>query len=745
MSTGLRELVRFHLTGESNGDTRREQPGLRSALLAPYRDLSELRYDYPLVLIERDADGVFVRSLSSVVNSVLEEIAPAGAEGERLRKHFLRLDATMRALISNCIEATLSELWSLAERELLSKSDEAAAELLRDSLSRPGGAPRVDGVVIDCDDDAPTRLFEHAWRMAQQERSRRALAEIDELVLKLSDILKADFLKSEKSQAPKSLEGSMGTRFEDAFDFEAMSRILKTALPKSALSERRRERIQSAISVLESQRFFAVATDAAGDADPSAPHSFVFDSCTRAWEVFRERTPEVIELLKAIGTAELELENRYRESEHDALFSRFDETSLTPEDLAFFPSYLIRLHDTDCQGPKKASLIDALSSGLPLKILVQTSDILGEPSLGDGQFSLGARGLQLASMAVGLNGSFVLQSASSNLYQVRDRILRGLTYKGPALFSVFTGSHENASGLPAYLEAASAMQSRAFPTFAYDPTVGADWASRFDVEGNPQAEADWPVYSFSYEDADLQRVSEEIAFTFVDFAASDKRYAGHFAPVPRSDWNEGLIPANEYLELSDDEARGTVPCVVMVDEDDVLQKLVVDLKLIRAARRCGEMWRSLQELGGIHNSHALKLLERERARWEREKGHELEELRDQAARVPGGGAAEPAAVAAEATAAKDPPEADEQTRDEDEPYIETSRCTTCDECTKLNARMFAYNENKQAYIADPAAGTYRQIVEAAEACQVCIIHPGKPKNPNESGLDDLITRAAAFS
>ena len=85
MSTGLRELVRFHLTGESNGDTRREQPGLRSALLAPYRDLSELRYDYPLVLIERDADGVFVRSLSSVVNSVLEEIAPAGAEGERVR------------------------------------------------------------------------------------------------------------------------------------------------------------------------------------------------------------------------------------------------------------------------------------------------------------------------------------------------------------------------------------------------------------------------------------------------------------------------------------------------------------------------------------------------------------------------------------------------------------------------------------------------------------------------------------
>ena len=40
--------------------------------------------------------------------------------------------------------------------------------------------------------------------------------------------------------------------------------------------------------------------------------------------------------------------------------------------------------------------------------------------------------------------------------------------------------------------------------------------------------------------------------------------------------------------------------------------------------------------------------------------------------------------------------------------------------------MFLYNENKQAYIGDLKAGTYRQLVEAAESCQVSIIHPGKP-------------------
>ena len=58
--------------------------------------------------------------------------------------------------------------------------------------------------------------------------------------------------------------------------------------------------------------------------------------------------------------------------------------------------------------------------------------------------------------------------------------------------------------------------------------------------------------------------------------------------------------------------------------------------------------------------------------------------------------------------------------------------------------MFAYNDNKQAFIKDLTAGTYRELVEAAESCQVAIIHPGKPRDPNEPGLAELIERAKPF-
>ena len=58
--------------------------------------------------------------------------------------------------------------------------------------------------------------------------------------------------------------------------------------------------------------------------------------------------------------------------------------------------------------------------------------------------------------------------------------------------------------------------------------------------------------------------------------------------------------------------------------------------------------------------------------------------------------------------------------------------------------MFAYDDNKQAYIKDIDAGSYRDLVEAAEICQVAIIHPGMPRNPAEPGLDELIERAEPF-
>ena len=80
-----------------------------------------------------------------------------------------------------------------------------------------------------------------------------------------------------------------------------------------------------------------------------------------------------------------------------------------------------------------------------------------------------------------------------------------------------------------------------------------------------------------------------------------------------------------------------------------------------------------------------------------------------------------------------------------EPWIDTPMCTSCNECTNINGQLFVYNASKQAEIRDPRAGTFAQLVQAAEKCPAAIIHPGTPLNPKEKNLEKWVKRAERFN
>ena len=287
------------------------------------------------------------------------------------------------------------------------------------------------------------------------------------------------------------------------------------------------------------------------------------------------------------------------------------------------------------------------------------------------------------------------------------------------------------------------MQSRAFPAFTFNPAAGSDWASRFRIADNPQPTNCWTAHEFHYEDQAHQRMTEDICFTFVDFVACDQRYAEHFAKVPRDRWHQDMVPANIYLESVAHRLAGEVPYILMIDRENVLHRVIIDERIIRAARRYGQVWHSLQELGGIENSHARALLAKEREALEQEKiqvRRDAERSTQADAPTPPVAADQMASDGVLAEAADE-----EEPRSPDEAYIETARCTACNECFEINNRMFAYDENQQAYFADLDAGTFKELVESAESCQVSIIHPGKPRYPDEPDVESLIERAAAFN
>ncbi len=720
------------MNATNNEPSRTPAPDRWPALLRRHRDLASLRHDYPLILVDRGSCWG-IESLVAVVNDLLRRIAPRGPAGEKTRRRVLRLEQEIRSLVFRKETGPLSRLWSMASAALSSQPDLSAEERqsLQQDLERAFAAVEVEGELIGCDADTADRVLRHLWQRTQNARAALTGAQLRELAIRLNDVLRSDDSESEESRQPESLKRTFGNCFEELIDFQAMSRTLRGNRPHARIPAKRRERIEWALAVLREEKFFSVEAD-------TGRHPFAFASCSGALAELKRRLPRMADLLKAIRIAALEIENRYRDEIHNPLFGHFDAGSLTAEDIRWFPSYLVLLRERDCDPADRTNLIEILSSELPIKVVFQVDNLFQDAN-GQPAPDTAAWRTQLAGMAVNLGSAFVLQTATSNFCTMAQRLADGLAAAGPALFCLFSPGGD--SPTPPYLTAAAAMESRLFPTLVFDPGKGETLAECFSLDGNPQPDRDWPVHSFSYEDEQMQSFTDSLAFTAVDFLAADHSFADAFQPLPQKEWAEA-VPLAQYLQDGDGQNR--VPFVLVVGPDDRLQRLAVTPAAVRLAQRTARRWHRLQELGGINNSHSRRALDEAHQAWESEKQKLVEESRRQSAPQTELPAEHPAIVSAAAAAqANDRVEATASVS-HDEAWIETARCTSCNECTNRNNRMFTYNENKQARIADLQAGTYRELVEAAEACKVAIIRPGKPWNPDEPHLEELLRRAEAF-
>jgi hypothetical protein len=280
MEAGRPEHVAFYLTGRRLGAglAAVDEFELRPALLAGYRDLARLRYDFPLVLVDDSpADRTCVQSLSGIVDGVVHEIAQ-GDDGDRLTQHALRLEQKIRSAVAAGASGSLSALWTKAADQLAAHGDDR----LKDSLQRARAALKVDGEVVDCGKAMPARLLRHTWTAVQEAKADRVRDDIGKLIIKLSDILRVDFAYSKAGRSADSLKAAFGTAHAEVFDFEAMSRLLSKSSSVTALPVGRRRRIEQLLAALKSQRFFRAPRGTAAAAGGAQPYSFVFDDCASA-------------------------------------------------------------------------------------------------------------------------------------------------------------------------------------------------------------------------------------------------------------------------------------------------------------------------------------------------------------------------------------------------------------------------------------------------------------------------------
>lgn len=407
---------------------------------------------------------------------------------------------------------------------------------------------------------------------------------------------------------------------------------------------------------------------------------------------------------------------------------------------------------------------------------------------------------ELALIAIAHRGVFVMQSSQATPSHLIQNVLKGLQARRPALF-IFNTPCPPEWGIADFGApdaARLALESRAVPNIVFDPDQGTTFSECIDLEGNPSPLDTWTTYELVHVDDEGEEQKMTLPVTTADWALGEARFRSHFKKANDED---ELIPFHEYVDMDEDEREDGLAFIYTVDADRRLSKMTVSDEIVQLAEERLGHWAQLKEMAGLDvsenmrdavtegmtdemeariaaitaeyeakitklttqyplliarrlaegllkgsaNETVAQLLEKAE-NWD---GPAFEAPADFSISAPAAAVSSPAptgsgAAAAPSTAATAVAE-EEDDEIGNEPYIDTLRCTSCDDCLKINPKVFVYDDEQQAYIADARAGTFKQLVMAAEACPAECIHPGDPLNPKEKGLDKLIKRAEPFN
>lgn len=496
---------------------------------------------------------------------------------------------------------------------------------------------------------------------------------------------------------------------------------------------------------------------------PWANHLFQ-DSTSMAMGIFEGHMAKMADGFKLIRKAVLELNGSYDPGEHDEFFTYFNWNQFTDEEWLLCPPVVTLGGDGAMYDIGLQNLSRMMASGKPIKVIVVdtqvysntggqacTSGFVGQVS-DMAQYGKVWKGKPEPRKEIGLiamahRNTYVLQATLANTSQMIEGFIDGLMTRRPALFNLYTTcqpEHGVGDDLGVH-QAKLAVESRAYPVFKYNPDHGVKAEDAFDLSGNPAMDRIWPNYQLKYLENGREK-SMEVAMTFADFAITEGRFRKHFRRAPRDTWNENMVPLTAFLEMDAGEREGKFPFIWAVDRKQHLSRVLVAKEMVHSCEERRDFWIMLRALAGIETDKVEAVDIEQKVRTE-----VVGNIAQGLLKLAGGDGAgivdlAMGAPAAQATAIATATEETVQSNgDYMAPWLETEECTSCDECIKLNPAMFAYNNDKKAYIKDPQAGPYQDLVKAAEKCTARVIHPGLPADRSEKDIDKWIKRGEKYN
>jgi ferredoxin len=792
-------LRRFHY-GEPGASARTTLPAgaVLPALLNPYRDASAIRYQYPLYLIPPDgaAGSALAKPVSEHLVDSLGAFALDAEDARILRDNLPWIERYLRHKLTGSDPVDAPALFAEAAAALQDHLDlePGSREKLHADLERLKDAIAAGGQMLGYGPRVSLHLMLQAIRHRQGPAREQFRQQVKKHIQGLQSLLEVEKAKSADANEPGGVKSSVGpgSRY---FDTGALSGMLEQRAQGSVeMSAERRTRIEHALKELQDWNDDPVLVRFVGQLeDPyfsKLPMLELVDSdhpCTMAAEVFERDAAGFARLFAAVRIAALEIDDNYNPAVHDSWFASFDWQAFSNEEMRLVTRVVALVSADYLAGDGLPSFSRLLGSRLPVHVLswVRAYD---NPGAKPGEDPFESYRFELAYFGIGHRQVVVAQTSAARHEDLLSGFLCALDSNRASLHLINRGTQSKSRKrlLDPWFVASAALESRAHPFILVNPDAGDHAAERISFVGNPQADNDWPVEKFEYRDADGKVTEMDLEFTFADYALLMPALHEHFRMVPAGFESADLVPVDQYMDLEEETVDRLVPYIWAIDDQGVLTKLVVSRALVFACRDRRNYWRTLQELAGIHNFYVEeaidRVIEEQRAADEAEreqimKAHEeeLESVRSEAAdevmgqlvdvlmgadlsdmvgrgrelaTMPAKQAAETEATPEPATESELAAESEAEAEEElsfDDPWLDTAMCTTCDDCMGINKMMFVYNDDKQAILKDPGAGTFADLVAAAEICPAKCIHPGKPLDPNEPGLDELIARAEPYN
>ena len=741
---------------------------------------------YPYVFAGEDSGMPWVELLANAVS----EAASAGVQLpiiERNLNYLASLAAEEASSAERPIDAGQVYERSIERFAKTADLSEAGATSLAEEIGNFAEHAPKSGTVIGFSSRTLFDLLVMTQRTVRSHRRGAFQAEVRKLTTSLRGLLRVDDAQDSKANSPEMLAAALGKSANQLFDSTSLSQTVLKHTGSTRLGADRRGRVEQTLAKLETY----LGEDAGSDLYLLHRDSLIFDSddgsvsclqvrdaLTTAIGFFDGHAARMLEVFRAMRVARLEAAGEYDPQLHELLLARLSWEACDPDELAQLPVVAVYENAAYLAAAGLGALSSALRSGRPIRILAVDDGAIEANEETDSAFSAG-----LGLLAISHREAFVLQSTSARPGHLARGLKALLGSDRPSVAIVATTTESG--GAETWLRLAAAHEGRGFPCFAFDPEKGDTWASRFDLSENAQPGDAWPSYELPVTGAGGEETSWTQPLTYADAAALDPAMRDHFLVLPETAWSDEQIELSEYLTQTETLDAPKIPFIWVVDTDGTLRRAVITRALTFASWVRMRMWRMLQELAGINNAHVIEAAETvkeqmlaevdvERQALAAEHDAELDRVRNEAAQetmerlvsvlldenftAAAPSARLPAAPAAEATAAsvaltagvpaEEPPPAAEEEDDGiglEEACIDSFLCTTCNECTNLNSALFKYDDNKQAVFGDLAAGTFQQLVVAAEKCPARCIHPGAPRSDDSTATPELVQRAAPFN